>query len=78
MRKAGRAIVALGLSLALTAPGLAACESKKTEKRKIRQQPIWSITTSPKQKKRKPRITISPPKKTPSCSPGDKRWVCPR
>lgn len=70
MRNSGKAI-AFALALLLSAPGLSACDSKQ-EKRKYRPQPVWSRDTSkPKPKPKSPKPVIS-------CSPGDKRWVCPQ
>lgn len=67
-------IVGITLALAVCAPGLVACESKQQEKRKYRPQPVWSRDTSKPKPKPKPKS----PKPVISCSPGDKRWVCPR
>ena len=69
-------ILGLGLALTLTAPTLAACDDT-SEKRKIRPQPVWSSYTPKPTKRPKGKVSIRPTK-TPPCSPGDKRIMCPR
>jgi len=67
--KIGALFVAMGLICSV----ISGCETKDDDRKiKIRPQPVWSDQSpKPKKKKRSPKPVVS-------CSPGDKRWVCPR
>lgn len=65
-------ISAIALAVGLIVTSLSACEGDPDQKVTIKPQPVWSRTT-PKPKKK---TTIKPTRKP--CSPGDKRWSCPR